>query len=76
MTLTVTIDFLLSESILEWKKADLTCGFALHWFFIMCEGTVSVSKMLEENFCLAQQPQDSERSLCLFSEDICQILRQ
>lgn len=37
------------------KMKTLSCGFVLHCTFIMCEGTVSISKALEENFCLTQQ---------------------
>lgn len=29
-----------------------SCGFVLHWTFIMREGTVSISKALEKNFYL------------------------
>jgi len=66
VNLTDTVDFLLSESTLEWKKEVLACGFILHWSFIMSEGSVSLSKTLEENFCLNQQPQDCENSVSLF----------
>lgn len=38
----------------------MACDFVLQCSFIMRAGTGSVSETVEENFCLTQQPLDSE----------------